>query len=217
MPFELDTRTNVLHKVEELYEEDKEPAKLCLLAVAGIGAVAAAGLGIRALLQETPEVFAAVGSPEFDALQDSVRLTADTPLRPIATCDALGDKHFLAAPSISRGASTWRVNLPDELYSTQAMPHGPGEILQFEDLTVTHTPVEVRLERPTWGTVSLRKPSSTGRIYDPEGTLRMALNPAGDELRYDTEGKLTGIARNAHRRIDLYTKSLDIGPKPTKT
>jgi hypothetical protein len=193
-------------KLEHFYDEHEAAVNLSLLGILG---TATAGVGLKALLSGVEETVAQAGTKEFVALQDSARFAVeadDCPLRFFQGIDGV-DSQYFAAPSTASGASTWRVTIPPSLESSEPLFNGAGHntavLEKYGDVRITKTADAMEIERPSWGSVILREDSATGRVYGPNGQLRLVLNPLGDEIRYGLDGRITSIGRNVRRTLDL--------------
>jgi hypothetical protein len=192
-----------LEKVEHFYDEHKMGVNLCLLGIAaGLGAAKA----VVSLAARNEPIVAEAGTIEFDALQDTARFAVNDAPRPLTWKAKFGDAVVFAAPSRARGASEWAISVPDQLHSSEGIANGSGEmnvVQGYNDVKLTRSFDYFQIERPSFGTVILKKSDSTGRFIDPNGKLRLVLNPLGDEIQYGEDGSIQSITRNNNRTLDV--------------
>ncbi|MGH9548694.1 MAG: hypothetical protein ACRD3W_04930 [Terriglobales bacterium] len=192
-----------LGKAENFYHEHSTAVNLCLvgLAVAGAGAY-----GLRALSSGSAETVAEAGTAEFAALQNGERFMGNIAPRAL-NFKLIGDPEVFATPSKTIGASSWSATIPDVVDSTVPEQNALGRTTaitqKYGDITVRQTANAFEIEKPSYGSLTLNRASSTGRFFGPDGRLRMVLNPLGDEVRYGADGQVAAIGRNVHRTLDF--------------
>lgn len=194
---------SVIDQVEDFYKDHKTAVNtgLCLL-----GVVAAGGLAAKALRASDELLVANAGTPEFSAMMRASETADNSAARALQWKLRIGDPEVIAAPSRSRGASSWFVTIPDQVdnETVEQGLRGPGTKVQtYRDITVRQTPNTFEVDKPGYGNLILNKNSSTGRFYGPDGRLAMRLDPSGTEVHYGSDGKPLAAVRNMSRTLDF--------------